>query len=59
MDISLQDAKGRSDYDGRTYFFCAESCKQQFDQNPEAALKVEDAYDHTVKSSTPMGSAIE
>ena len=35
MDIQPQDAAGTSDYKGRTYYFCAPSCKQAFDQNPE------------------------
>jgi Cu+-exporting ATPase len=59
MDVSIDQAAGRSDFDGRTYYFCATSCKEQFDQNPEAALKVEDAYDHSVKPAATMGSAIE
>ena len=59
MDIHIQDAAGRSDYEGRTYFFCATSCTEQFDRDPEAALKAEDAHDHSVKPSSVMGSAIE
>jgi YHS domain-containing protein len=59
MDISIADAAGRSDYDGRTYYFCANSCKEQFDRDPEAALKAEDAHDHSVKPATSMGAAIE
>ena len=59
MDISINDAAGRSDYDGRTYFFCATSCKEQFDGDPDAALKAEDEHDHDVKPAPTMGAAIE
>jgi YHS domain-containing protein len=59
MDIGLEQAAGRSDYDGRTYYFCANSCKEQFDADPEAALKAEDAHNHSVKPATSMGAAIE
>lgn len=59
MDISLEQSAGRTDYDGRTYYFCSTGCKDQFDGNPEAVLKAEDAYDHSIKPVTKMGSAIE
>jgi YHS domain-containing protein len=39
MEIDPKEAAGRSDYQGRTYYFCAASCKQQFDQNPERYVK--------------------
>jgi len=29
----------RSEYKGRTYYFCSESCKQDFDKNPEKYIK--------------------
>lgn len=59
MDIDLPTAAGRSDYDGRTYYFCSTACKEQFDPDPEAALTAEDAYDHGMKSASALGSAIE
>jgi YHS domain-containing protein len=59
MDISIADAAGRSDYDGRTYYFCATSCQEQFERDPEAALKAEDTHDHSVKPASTMGAAIE
>ena len=24
----------KSEYEGKTYYFCCESCKKQFDENP-------------------------
>jgi Cu+-exporting ATPase len=35
MEVSEQDAVGRSQYQGQTYYFCSSSCKQKFDQNPQ------------------------
>ncbi len=35
MDINEKDAAGKSEYKGKTYYFCAVSCKKQFDNNPE------------------------
>jgi len=38
MDVDEKSARasGRiSEYQGKTYFFCADSCKQQFDKEPE------------------------
>ena len=34
MQIEKADAVGQSDYNGRTYYFCSSSCKEQFDANP-------------------------
>jgi len=30
---------GTSEYQGKTYYFCAVSCKRKFDENPEKYLK--------------------
>jgi len=63
MDISIAESAGRSDYDGRTYYFCAMGCKREFDDDPAAALKAEDEYDHSapmdhgMAMSAPAGSA--
>ena len=35
MEIDEQSAAGRSQYQGETYYFCTESCKDEFDQNPQ------------------------
>lgn len=35
MEIDEQSAAGRSQYQGQTYYFCTESCKEEFDRNPE------------------------
>ncbi|MBI4457082.1 MAG: YHS domain-containing protein [Acidobacteria bacterium] len=35
MQVNEQQAAGKSEYQGRVYFFCAPGCKKQFDKNPE------------------------
>jgi len=38
MTISPEDSVGQVDYQGRTYYFCAESCLEQFKADPERFL---------------------
>ncbi len=38
MIIEESDAVGTSTYKGTTYYFCTETCKEEFDKNPEAFL---------------------
>jgi Cu+-exporting ATPase len=40
MTIEDKDAVGTSTYKGTTYYFCSPVCKEDFDKNPEAYLKV-------------------
>lgn len=35
MQVDEQKAAGKSDYQGKTFYFCSETCKQQFDHNPQ------------------------
>lgn len=35
MEVDEQSAAGKSQYQGQTYYFCTESCKSEFEQNPE------------------------
>jgi Cu+-exporting ATPase len=39
MPIAEAKAAGKSEYKGRTYYFCALSCKERFDRNPEQYAK--------------------
>ena len=41
MTIDPSDAVGHFDYKGQTYYFCAESCLEQFRDNPEHFLNAE------------------
>ena len=34
MDVDPAKAKGSSEYQGRTYYFCAPGCKKKFDAEP-------------------------
>ncbi len=35
MWIDPDKAAGKSDYQGKTYYFCSLGCKKEFDQDPE------------------------
>jgi Cu+-exporting ATPase len=41
MEVSEEDAAGRSQYQGQTYYFCSQNCKNKFDQNPRQYVKEE------------------
>lgn len=47
MDIEITNAKGMSEYNDLTYYFCSGGCKADFDADPEAVLKAEEEYDHS------------
>jgi YHS domain-containing protein len=35
MQVDENKAAGKSDYKGKTYYFCAPACKAKFDKNPD------------------------
>jgi Cu+-exporting ATPase len=39
MQIDENKAAGKSEYNGKTYYFCAQVCKTKFDQNPQQYAK--------------------
>jgi YHS domain-containing protein len=39
MQIDENKAAGKSEYNGKTYYFCAPICKTKFDQNPQQYAK--------------------
>lgn len=39
MEMKMEDAATKSNYKGKTYYFCEESCKTKFDKNPEKYAK--------------------
>ena len=41
MQIDQAKAAGKSDYRGKTYYFCSDHCKKTFDANPDAVLNKE------------------
>ena len=34
MEVEPTSAAGKSEYKGKTYYFCAQSCKAKFDADP-------------------------
>ncbi len=38
MQLDAAKTTLKSDYKGKTYYFCSDYCKKTFDANPEAAL---------------------
>ena len=39
MTIDEKTAKGQSEYEGQTYYFCSPGCKATFDRNPAKFAK--------------------
>jgi len=39
MEIDEKTARWKSEYKGKTYYFCAPTCKQKFDRNPEKYIR--------------------
>lgn len=39
MQVDPAKAPARSEYNGKTYYFCAQICKTKFDQNPQQYAK--------------------
>ncbi len=39
MWIDRKEAKFTSDYNGQEYYFCAQECKETFDQDPDPYMK--------------------
>jgi YHS domain-containing protein len=46
MVIDEKKAAGKSEYNGKTYYFCAMSCKKKFDSDP-AKYSKDDGTIHT------------
>jgi len=41
MEVDEKTAQFKSDYRGKTYYFCAPGCKRAFDENPEKYVTTE------------------
>lgn len=39
MTIDPKEAAGQSEYQGKTYYFCAPGCKRKFDADPQHFVK--------------------
>jgi YHS domain-containing protein len=42
MEVDEKTAPAKSTYQGKTYYFCAPGCKEEFDENPEGFIGEED-----------------
>jgi YHS domain-containing protein len=38
MEVDPKTAAGKSEYQGKTYYFCSPGCKRDFDKDPEKYL---------------------
>ncbi len=41
MDVDPDSAAAQSDYEGKTYYFCAPGCKTDFDADPQKYLSAD------------------
>lgn len=39
MQVDPNKAAGKSDHNGKTYYFCSQMCKQRFDTDPAKYAK--------------------
>ena len=39
MQVDPANAAGRSEYNGKTYYFCSKTCRSKFDANPKLYAK--------------------
>jgi Cu+-exporting ATPase len=39
MDVERDEAAGQSNFQGKTFYFCSNECKEKFDQSPEKYVK--------------------
>jgi len=42
MEVDEKTAKFKSEYKGKTYYFCAPGCKKEFDDNHEKYISKEE-----------------
>jgi len=46
MEVDEKKAAAKSEYMGKTYYFCALGCKKAFDENPQKYLKEKSEQAH-------------
>jgi len=47
MEIDPKTAAGKSEYQGKTYYFCSSGCKKAFDKEPQKFAARPDAGPHS------------
>ena len=35
MEVEAEISAGKTEYEGKTYYFCCEGCKKEFDEHPQ------------------------
>ena len=48
MEVDEDTAVAKSEYKGKTYFFCTLACKNDFDENPEVFVESFEGLDDVV-----------
>ncbi len=46
MEVDEATAQWKSEYKGKTYYFCAPGCKRTFEENPEKYVEKSDMHEH-------------
>jgi len=46
MEVDESSAQWTSEYEGKTYYFCAPGCKNSFDKDPEKYLSGNGGDEH-------------
>ncbi len=46
MDVDEANAPAKSEYQGKTYYFCAPGCKRAFDRDPERYIGAAGSSEH-------------
>ena len=44
MEVEESSSPAKVEYEGRTYYFCSSSCRQDFMENPERFIEGEEMY---------------
>ena len=55
MDVSEKGCKYKSEYKGKTYYFCAPGCQLDFDEDPEKYLSKPAEEGKEAKEPPPYG----
>ena len=43
MELNIENTEERSEYWGRTFYFCSDQCRNKFDENPAQYVSRADA----------------
>ncbi len=46
MEVDTATAKYKTEHGGKTYYFCAEGCKIEFEKDPHKYIKEEHSHGH-------------